>query len=190
ALILGSHWGIDEASCPDRPNPPAPVWHSGARWRFEAGLADDMIGYLIPAWRFTSEPRTFVSACVTDADDKDQRGHQHKLEHEGVGPTASNLLATHLAALLDQRPDPRGHVEVGRYLRLDGTASRRPAGAVGIELVGGRVIALPTIAGLGDRSVAVHARFMDYEGAPQSIPDAATRGMVTDDGARYYIDVY
>ena len=142
-------------------------------------LADDLIGYLIPAWGFSSEPGTFTTTCFNDADNKDPRGHQHKLEDESVGPTAGNLVAEHLTALLDKRPDPTAHIVRGRFVHADGSLSRRAAGAVGVRLAGGRVLTN----GHG-------ARFMDYGGAPQSGPDIRTRGMIGDDGARWYLDVY
>src|SRR5207249_2512544 len=170
------------ASCPDRPNPPVPDWHARGRWRFQIGLADDLIGYLIPAWGFSSEPGTYTTTCFNDDDNKDPRGHQHKLEDESVGPTAGNLVAQHLTALLDHRPDERAHIVQGRFLLPDGTRTRRAAGAVGIEVPDGRAFALSGITGFGDHPVAGHARFMDYGGAVQDRPDIRTRGMVGDDG--------
>ncbi len=190
ALMLGSPWGVEDASCPERPNPPVPAWHARARWRFQIGLADDMIGYLIPAWGFSSEPGTYTTTCFNDGDNRDQRGHQHKLEDEGVGPTGSNLVAEHLTAVLDRRPDPAAKVLTGRFLRNDGSASRRAGGALGIELAGGRILAVAGVVAFGERAVGEHALFMDYNGAAQSTPDLRTRGMLADDGTRWYLDVY
>jgi len=34
----------------DRHNPEVPAWHARARHRVEVGLANDLLGYLIPAW--------------------------------------------------------------------------------------------------------------------------------------------
>src|SRR5581483_1954058 len=130
ALVFGSPWGIEDAGCPDRPNPPAPAWHATARWRFEAGLANDMIGYLLPAWGFSSEPGTYTTTCFNDQDNREPKGHQHKLEDESVGPTAGNLVASHLTALLDQHADPAVTVRPGRFVLTDGALSRRATGAV------------------------------------------------------------
>jgi hypothetical protein len=44
ALMLGSPWGIEDAECPNRPNPSVPTWHAHAAYRFQVGLANDLIG--------------------------------------------------------------------------------------------------------------------------------------------------
>jgi len=194
ALMLGSPWGIEDAGCPERPNPPVPTWHAHARFRFQAGLANDMIGYLIPAWGFSSEKGTYLTSCSNDGDNRDPAGHKHKLEDEGLGPTASNSVAGQLAALLDQRPDPTAVITQGRFVLADGSLTRKAAGAVAIVLQGGEVIALPAVERFGDHAIT-HGGFMDYDGAAQLDPDLTTRGMLVRDASgavskRYYLDVY
>jgi hypothetical protein len=224
ALMLGSPWGVDEVGCPERPNPPVPTWHAYAANRFQIGLADDMIGYEEPAWSFSSVPGAFTyygppdhggpATCTDDLDDKDSKGHQHKLETEGAGPTASNLVASHLTRLLERDPDPVAQVRQGRYIFRDGSLSRRPdrpaadgdgtEGAVGVWLAkpgsdrlspgSGKIVALPGIGSFGDRRVDVSGRFMDYDGRFQESPDVTTRGMSTGRRSapdkRYYLKVY
>jgi hypothetical protein len=201
ALMLGSPFGPDEESCP-RPNPAVPTWHANAMFRFQVGLADDMIGYLIPAWAFASgTPGLFNN----DTCSQDQHGHGHKLESESAGPASANDVANQLAGLLEQHPDPSARIVVGRYVRGDGTYSRWPTGAAGVLIAPRKSTALdPTRGWLigGPRSVAfgrrrVHARgvFMDYDGQPQPAPDITTRGIMvlSDDGcviARYYVNVF
>src|SRR6185295_2877950 len=127
ALVLGSPWGIEDAGCDARPNPPVPTWHARARHRFQIGLANDLVGYQIPAWAFSAIPGVFTNeppnadSCVNDQDDIDPAGHQHKLETEGVGPSASNMVAQNLTTLLDQRPDPIAQIRLGRFVLADGT---------------------------------------------------------------------
>ncbi len=224
ALMLGSPWGIEDASCPDRPNPPVPAWHMNATYRFQVGLANDLIGYEIPAWAYSSSPGAFSyegppdnggpATCFNDADDVDAAGHQHKLETEGAGPTASNLVAEHLTALADLDPDPLAGIRRGRYLFADGSVSRRdqrPLGggsedAVGVWLADpgadslvpgtGTIIALPGIAGFGEQPVDESGSFMDYDGQAQPGPDLSSRGMLTPANgspeitSRRYLDVY
>ncbi len=217
ALMVGSPWGIEAASCPERPNPPVPAWHAGATHRMEVGLADDMIGYQSPAWSYTSLPGALnyggvPATCADDADDKDQRGHQHKLETEGAGPSAGNLVAQHLTAILDGHPDPLAHVRLGRYVYADGSLSRRPRraapggaeSAVAIWLAKkgttalapgtGRVVATDGVTAFGSRRVHFHGRFMDYDGATHPAPSITTRGMEANHRgapfARYYLNVY
>src|SRR5205823_9389759 len=66
ALSVGSPWGIEEASCPDRPNPEVPTWHAHARHRFQIGLANDLIGYMIPAWGWATDPGVAPTTCTID----------------------------------------------------------------------------------------------------------------------------
>lgn len=189
ALTVGSHWGIEDAGCPDRANPPVPTWHARARFRFQVGLADDLIGYLLPAWAFSTMPGVYLTTCVDDADDKDPKGHQHKLETESVGYTAANQVATELTALLAADPDPKASVQRGRWLRPDGSASRRPEGAVGLYLADGTVFGTGNVVAFGSHR-AGPARFIDYDGVAQASPDLTTHGVLRPDGQRVYIDVY
>ncbi len=211
ALMLGSPWGVEDAGCDTRPNPPVPTWHARATHRFQVGLANDLIGYEIPAWAFSAIPGAFTNeppnddTCVNDQDDHDPKGHQHKLETEGVGPSASNLVAQHLTELLDARPDPTAQIRLGRFVMPDGTLSRRATGAVGIVVTAGvctslaptetAFIALPSVTAVGGRVPDAAGGFMDFDGVPQGAADLLTRGMWVGEtpaspAARYYVNVY
>jgi hypothetical protein len=199
ALMLGSPFSQDTESC-NRPNPSVPIWHARALFRFMVGLADDEIGYLIPAWGFASgTPGLFNN----DLCYQDMHGHGHKLESESAGPTSANDVANRLTTLLDQDPDPSAHLVVGRYVLPDGTFSSWPTHAIGILTTdsshldpdGGTFIGAPGIAGAGGRAVDATGMFMDYDGQPQSAPDVTTRGMIVlgPGGcvvARYYVNVF
>jgi hypothetical protein len=190
ALMLGSPFGVEDESCP-RPNPAVPTWHARALYRFQAGLADDLVGYLIPAWGFASgTPGLFNN----DTCYQDMHGHGHKLESESVGPTGANDVANSLAGLLDAERDPSARILTGRFVNADGSYSRWPTSAAGM-LAGGTLIGAPTTAGFGGRAVDATGLFMDYDGQPQRSPDVTTRGMIVlgSDGcvvARYYLDVF
>ena len=191
-LMLGSPFGVEDESCA-RPNPAVPTWHADGLFRFQVGLADDMIGYMIPAWAFASgTPGLFNN----DTCYQDMNGHGHKLESESAGPTSANDVANTLAALLDQRPDPSAHIVTGRFVLPDGSLSRWPTGAAGVLLDGaGTVIGAPGTAGFGTRKVDATGVFMDYDGQPQARPDVTTRGIMVlgSNGcvrARYYLDVF
>jgi len=217
-LMLGGPWGIEDASCPARDNPPVPTWHSSARYRFQVGLGDDLIGYEKPAWSYLYEAPIYTSPdCTTDP-----HNHHHGLEDESVGPMASNLVAQTLTALLDQTPDPNAQVRLGRYVKADGiltdaytTATDQgapghfPAGAVAIWLAApgqttlnaapghpdsGTIVALDGIRSFGGRRVDLNGHFMDFDGADQAGPDVSTRGMLVRAGGgslkRYYVNVY
>jgi hypothetical protein len=216
ALVLGSPWGAEDVppECADRANPPVPTWPSHAAYRFQVGLADDMIGYEIPPWAFIgsygtftvpADPRCQTGSVSDPTDSTDSKGHHHKLETEGVGPTASGAVASALSALVRaDRPDPVAHVVAGRFVLADGTYSRSAAGAAGILLgsgtptldpLSGTLIGAPKVAAFGRRAVTANGVFMDYDGQPQAGPDITTRGMLVLDPqgcvtARYYLDVF
>jgi hypothetical protein len=201
ALMLGSPFGQDQESCP-RPNPTVPTWRADGVFRFQVGLADDMIGYLIPAWAFASgTPGLFND----DTCYQDEHGHGHKLESESAGPSSANDVANRLSALLSAHPDPRARVVVGRFVRPDGSYSRWPTGAAGILIAPrhstaldptrGWLIGAPSAVAFGGRRVHARGVFMDYDGQPQAGPAVTTRGMMVlgRNGcviARYYVNVF
>jgi hypothetical protein len=201
ALMLGSPWGIEDAPCPSRANPPVPTWNAGAAYRLQVGLADDMIGYLSPPWAYTSMAGIFPGPpeCQNDTDDRDSKGHQHKLESEGVGPSAGGYVADNLTGILKQQgADPAALVRPGRFIYADGVMGRSPYNAVGVWVEGspGTVYALPGVTGFGTRGVDATARMMDYDSAEQpGDGDVTTRGVLlyACDGSvarRLYVDVY
>ncbi|MEA2375096.1 MAG: hypothetical protein QOD53_1559 [Thermoleophilaceae bacterium] len=208
ALMLGSPFGIDDATCPNRPNPAVPTWHGHAAFRFQMGLAGDMIGYMLPPWAyFENQQGVFTTdQCDTTNLNGDPKGHDHKLESEGVGPTASGMVANALTDLLDRdHPDKTAQIGPGRFVKADGTVQKRPEGAVAIWLADkgatsltpgkGRLVAIGGVTGFGSQSIAESGRMMDYDGIDQTASDITTRGMVrfACDGSvarRYYVDVY
>ena len=199
ALMLGSPWGIEDAECPNRPNPSVPTWHASATYRFQVGLANDLIGYMIPAWAAFTDPELYT------VDDCHSSKHSHGLDSESVGPTASNAVANQLTALLKKHPDPTAQIRLGRFVMADGSLSHRPEGAVAVWLTdpgsrsltpgSGKIVAIKGITGFGDRPVDSGGRFMDYDGRPQGAANILTRGMLVYgcDGKvakRYYVNVY
>src|SRR5947209_2591688 len=206
-LMLGTPWGIEDASCPNRPNPPVPTWQAYAKYRFQVGLGDDLIGYEKPAWSFLYDtPGSFTPTDCTS----DPHNHSHALEDEAVGPVAANLLAQKLAELLDANPDPIAEIRLGRYVKADGTLTDAyvgppthpdqgapghfPTDAVAIWLAApgsttlnpepghpdsGTIVALPRIGAFGNRRVDANGDFMDFDGADQpNGPNIDTRGML------------
>jgi hypothetical protein len=199
ALMFGTPFGVEDESC-DRPNPAVPTWHARAAFRFPVGLADDMTGYLIPAWGFYANPPGLfldTSACGATSDptsSRDPKGHDHKLESESVGPTGSNTTANRLSALLDAEKDPVARIADGRYVLPDGSLSHWPTGAVGV-LVANRLIGFPGVTAAGNRPVDATGVPMDYDGQPQAEPDVLTRGVITFNRRgcatrRYYVSVF
>jgi hypothetical protein len=176
-----------------------PTWHARAPYRFQVGLANDLIGYMIPAWAAFSDPELYT------VDDCHSSKHKHGLDSESVGPTASNAVADQLTGLLDKRPDPTAHIRLGRFVLPDGSLSRRPEGAVGVWLAdpgstsldpgSGTVIAIPGVTGFGARPVDATGSFMDYDGVAEDSADILTRGMLVSTcngkvAERDYVNVY
>ncbi|MBV9212793.1 MAG: hypothetical protein JOZ25_04005, partial [Actinobacteria bacterium] len=203
-LMLGGPWGQEDASCPNRPNPPVPTWHARATYRFQVGLGDDMIGYQKPAWSFFHD--TQGSYTMTDCT-SDPHNHGHGLEDESVGPTGSNLVAQNLTALLDGEADLTAQIRQGRYVKADGSLTDAysapadqgapghfPNGAVAIWLAApgsstlnaqpgrpdsGTIVALPNVGSFGGRRVDGNGSFMDFDGGPDLMgPGIMTRGML------------
>jgi hypothetical protein len=202
ALMVGSPWGIEDAPCPSRANPSVPAWNASAAYRFQVGLADDMIGYMSPPWAFTDAAGIYAAPpeCQNDPNtDVDSKGHKHKLETEGVGPSAGGFVADNLTSLLKQQgADPAAAIRQGRFVYADGSVGRSPFNAVGVWIAGspGLLYALPGVTGFGARAVDSSARLMDYDGAEQpGMGDVTTRGALLYgcDGSvtrRVYLDLY
>jgi hypothetical protein len=205
-LMVGTPFGIEDAPCPSRPNPPVPTWHATAAYRFHVGLADDLIGYISPPWAFTDVAGIYTAPpeCQNDPNtDRDSKGHQHKLETEGVGPSAGGFVADNLTGILKQQgADPAAVMRPGRFVYADGMLGRSPYNAVGVWIAGdaagsaGTVVGLPGVTGFGTRAVDATGRAMDYDGSEQpGEGDVTTRGMLVyacNGGVsrRYYLDLY
>jgi hypothetical protein len=205
-LMMGTPFGIEDAPCPSRANPPVPTWNATAGYRFHVGLADDLIGYISPPWAFTDVAGVYTAPpeCQNDPNtDRDSKGHKHKLETEGVGPSAGGFVADNLTGILKQQgADPAAVMRPGRFVYADGTLGRNPFNAVGVWVAGtsagaaGTIVALPGITGFGGRGADATGRAMDYDGAEQpGQGDVTTRGMLVyacDGGVarRYYLDLY
>ena len=201
ALAIGGPWTIDDAPCPDRPNPPVPDWLSHAAFRFNIGLADDLLGYIGPSWAFVGDPGFYATTC------QDDKGHDHSLETESAGPTAGNLVAENLAALLAaDDPDPTAVIGPGRYIDAGGAVTPQPSadtvaiwlpapGATALTPGAGTIVARPGVASVAGRTPDATGEFMDYDGAEQDGADINTRGMLVRHGhgpavRRYYLRVY
>jgi hypothetical protein len=204
-LMVGTPFGIEDAPCPSRANPPVPTWNAGAGYRFQVGLADDMIGYMSPPWAFTDVSGIYTAPpeCQNDPNtNRDSKGHKHKLETEGVGPSAGGYVADNLTGILKQQGvDQTALVQPGRFVYADGVVGRSPYNAVGVWVAGSgvsgaTVYALPGVTGFGTRGIDGTARMMDYDGAEQPRDgDVTTRGMLLyacNGGVarRLYLDLY
>jgi hypothetical protein len=173
ALIDGSPHGIDEVTCPNRPNPAIPIWHAHGAFRFQTGLTDDLIGYEIPPWAYFEPGIITTDQC--DAQQSDPKGHAHKLESEGLGPTASAMVANELTKILDAHGmDPTAEIRLGRFILPDGKLTRRPTqkavgvwiadrGATALTPGKGTVAALDGYTGFGSRAVDSSGRMMDFD---------------------------
>jgi hypothetical protein len=210
---VGHPFGIEQISCPGRPQPPVPDWHATAAHKLQVGLGDDMIGYIIPSPGWFADPAVVLDpSCPAGAQaqsdptsDVDQHGQYHKLESESVGPDAGSLVAGALTGLLDAVTPQPEHILAGRFLLSSGAFTHKgadrpvgiwvlPAGTTALSPGTGTVVALAGINSFGSVPVNAHGVFMDYDGRPQPRADIDTRGMLVTgvDGTsiRYFTNVY
>jgi len=112
ALMLAA-LGIEDASCPNRENPPVPTWHASAKYRFQVGLGDDLIGYEKPPWSFLYDtPGSFTPTDCTS----DPHNHSHALEDEALGrPQQISSPTTLPICSRTSRPPSRN--PPGRYVK-------------------------------------------------------------------------
>ena len=204
--MLGSPWGIEDASCPNRDNPPVPTWHASAtlplpgrprrrpdRLR-EAGL---VVLY--------DPPRTFDGRRAA------HRSAQPQPRPRGRGGRPGGLEPGRpepdRAARRDARPDRRdplrplreggrdAHRRVHDACTTQGAPGHFPTDAVAIWLAApglddartrrrgsptaARSWRSATSARSADRPVDANGDFMDFDGADQPDgPDVDTRGML------------
>ncbi|MFN2582727.1 MAG: hypothetical protein ABR498_08320 [Candidatus Dormibacteria bacterium] len=148
ALVEGHPFGVEQISCPERPEPATASWHASATHKIEMGLADDMLGYLIPAPGWFADPAVYADPnCPQGAQfnsdpsaDYDQYNNYHKLESESVGPDTGNSVGVHLSSLADCAAagtlqacstaastcvTGNRTIEPGRFLLADGTFTRK-----------------------------------------------------------------
>src|SRR5205085_11068023 len=125
-------------------------------YRMHDGRTNDKIGGMSPPRAFTDVAGTYTAPpeCQNDQNDVDSKDHKHKLETEGVGPTAGGLVADNLTGMLKQQgADPAAAIRRGRFVYPDGSLGRSPFNAVGVWVAGdndsspGTIIALPGITG-------------------------------------------
>jgi hypothetical protein len=159
SLIEGHPFGMEQISCPERPEPMAADWHASAEHKLQMGLGDDMLGYIIPAPGWFADSAVFADpscpqgsqAQSNPSADHDQYNNYHKLESASVGPDTGNAVATQLTKLADCaaagtlqtcvgtpalcRAGSRT-IESGRFLLAAGTFTRKGAdGPVGMWLL-------------------------------------------------------
>ena len=219
-LMLGSPWGIEDASCPARENPPVPTWHASAKYRFQVGLGDDLIGYEKPAWSFVYTPPDLHPPRLH------QRPARPQPQPRGRGGRADRLEHGRAEAHGPARPESRpGRRDPARSLRQGGRhADGRLLGAAGpgrsrpLPHGRGRDLARrsrarrrstrrPAARQRHDRgarqrrlvrrpAVDANGTFMDFDGADsRAARTSATRGMLVKAGdgtvqKRYYVNVY
>ena len=188
--MLGGPWGIEDASCPNRENPPVPSWHARGKYRFQVGLGDDLIGYEKPAWSFlydtpgpSRRPTAARATRTTTATAWRTRrsGRSPPTWWRRISPACSRRTGP------GGRDPPRALRQGGRHLtdaysapQDQGAPGHFPAGAVAIWLAApgsttldaapgqpdsGTIVALDSVGSFGNRGVDYNGRFMDFDGA-------------------------
>ena len=214
---LRSFLGPQDMPCPDpsssgncgRPASPAvscaqgdpyalPPWlmpHMHTPYRFIDGLGEDMVGYIFPCGNGVGVPGEYP-ASNPSADSTDRFGCGHSDDSESASSSAGSLLGAAAVGVLDhlggsaQQPED---IQAGRYLLGNGTLSRDPLGGPGsIGCAVNRTFAASTAVAvqLADGRRVVPAHWMSLSGRPQTAPDRNTRGWISGDGTRHWLDVF
>ena len=183
----------------DMPNPsyglPAwPVPYLRTPYRFFDGLAGDMVGYIFPKGNGVGVPGE-DPVNNPQANSTDRFGCGHSDDSESAGSGTADLLGSALVSLLQARFGASEPVGTGRYVLGDGVLSRNPLGvtdSIGCTVnttfdpVGGPAVAV----WLADGQVVYPAAWLSLSGRPQPVPDRDTRGYLTRDGVRHWLDVF
>jgi hypothetical protein len=195
----------DDYSC-GSPLPMTP-WVSARMtepFRFQAGLAEDMIGYLFPPGNYvggdqteTQENPWFAYQVAKGGTDHDRFGHGHSDDSESPGPHGGLAVTQGLMALLaSSGPGHGDQVLPGQFVDALGALSDSPfaspgfGGAVGVVVVerGQRRTLLV------GRDAAGWATFdggLDSGTGGTSLPySVSTAGVMLADGHPLLVDVY
>jgi hypothetical protein len=189
---LRSFLGPQDMPFPQYPLPPWVTPHMHERYRFVDGLAEDMLGYLFPRGNgvgVIGEPNAI--------DGPDRFGCGHSDDSEATSSQAADVVGRGLVGVLNDAEGAPEQFSVGRYVLPDGTLSRDPQGRPGsikcnVDTVfdpSGSAVAVWVVEGSGDR-VVVPAAWMSLSGRRQTAPDRNTRGWLSADGTRHWLDVW
>jgi hypothetical protein len=160
-------------------------------FRFIDGLGEDMVGYIFPRGNGVGVPGENGNSI--DPDDTDRFGCGHSDDSEAASSQTGSIVARALVQLLDAHGGMPERVVPGRYVLPDGTRSRDPLGGPEIKCstdtefhFAGRAVAVWR----PDLGVVHPKAWMTLDGRRQPRPDRNTRGYLTPDGRRVWLDVF
>ncbi len=189
---LRSFLGPDDMPLPQYPLPPWVATHMHAPYRFVDGLAEDMLGYIFPRGNGVG-----VIGEPDATDGTDRFGCGHSDDSEAASSQTGDIVGNGLVAVLDAREGAPEDVQVGRYVLPDGTLSRNPQGQPSSIKCDVDMVFDPTgpavavwIASAPGNHVVTPAAWMSLSGRRQQAPDRNTRGWLSPDGTRHWLDVF
>lgn len=174
-----------------------------APFRFQAGLGEDMIGYLFPPGNYVGTDQTetqenpwFSYQVAKGGTGHDRFGHGHSDDAESVGPHAALAVTEALSALLrDDGPGDR--VVPGMFVDSAGNLSDSPfagpgfGGAVGVLTVDANGHTREYAVGAGATGWATFDGGRDPGTAGTSLPySVSTAGVILPGGAPLLLDVF
>ena len=165
-------------------------------YRFIDGLAEDMIGYIFPCGNGIGVPGEYpVSNPSADATDRFGCGHSD--DSESASSSAGDVLGAAATGVLDNlggNTRAAEDIQTGRYVLGDGTLSRDPLGgpsSIGCSVNRTFTAARPAVAvQLAGGAKVTPAAWMSLSGRPQRTPDRNTRGWLSANGTRHWLDVF
>ncbi len=171
-------------------------------YRFQAGLGEDMIGYLFPPGNYVGADQTqtqenpwFAYQVAKGGTDHDRFGHGHADDAESAGPHAGLTITEALSALL-RRDGAGDRVVPGMFVDASGALSDSPfagpgfAGAVGVEVVAPDGSVRRWVVGQNATGWADFDGMRDLGTGGTALPySVSTAGVLLPSGAPLLIDV-
>jgi len=198
--------GPSDQAVPD--GAPPPDWllpRLSQPFRVIIGLGDDMIGYIFPKTNAVAVPTS-----INNTSDVDRFGCSHPDDGEAAAREAGDLVVAAVLSLLPESPS-NDAIRTGRYVWRDGTLHRSPLGDGGqaCQGPGNTFVGAPGGAAtgiwilppgttqfaphVGERITVESGGFwhwMDLVGRPQDSASTQTRGVISREGRRIWLDVF
>ena len=189
--FLGSFLGPEDMPYPQYGLPAWIMPDMHTPYRFIDGLAEDMLGYMFPQGNGVGVPGE-----ANDTNGTDRFGCGHSDDSESTGSQTADIVGQGLATLLTQNGGQPEKVVEGRYVLANGTLSRNAQGTpdslkcnVDTTFAASAAVAVWEAGGAHGHVVHPFA-WMSLSGRPQAAPDRNTRGWISSDGARHWLNVF
>jgi hypothetical protein len=181
--------GPQDMPNPNASMPPWPLPHMHTPYRFIDGLAEDMLGYILPSGDAVGIP----TASNSNPSSTDRFGCGHSDDSEATSAQSANIIGAALVRVLDAHGGPAERIVRGRYVLPGHTLSRDALGGPEIKCSTDQHFVSTSSAfavELANGQVIRPSAWMSLSGLPQRTPDRDTRGYFDAGGRRVWLDVF